>query len=188
MGLITLIFLALGLTADAFAVSVSNGMCYCNVTKKNAIKTGLIFGFFQALMPMSGYYLGKSFSSVVQRYQHWIALILLSIIGINMLVEAYKDRNNTDTSHCSDSTFTVKKLLVQGVATSIDALAAGVSFAVLDINIFTASILIGCITLCCCIVGVYIGRIFGALLGLRARFLGGFILIFIGLKIFIENL
>ena len=187
MDFITLILVALGLATDAFAVAVTNGMYSSKITKKNALKTGLSFGIFQALMPILGYFLGKSFSSIVHRFQHWVALFLLGAIGINMLVEAIKDKQNSDKDQPASDLFRPKTLIMQGIATSIDALAAGVSFAVLELNIYTASILIGLITLVCCFLGVYIGRMFGTLLGRRARVFGGMILIIIGLKIFIEN-
>ncbi|MDD3174478.1 MAG: manganese efflux pump MntP family protein [Herbinix sp.] len=187
MDFITLIFLALALSADAFAVSVTNGM-FCNkITTKKALLTGIFFGFFQALMPIQGFFLGKTFSDIVHRYQHWVALFLLGAIGINMLADAIKDQQNAKSTHPDKNIFAIKSLILQGIATSIDALAAGVSLAVLQINIFSASLLIGVVTFFCCFLGVYIGRIFGSLLGIKAKFVGGITLIIIGLKIFIEN-
>lgn len=187
MGFITIALLALGLSADAFAVSVTNGICSKKVTKKDALLTGITFGFFQALMPVLGFTLGNTFSDFVSRYSHWIALFLLGAIGVNMLSEVIKDWKNPETSCPATNVFTARNLIIQGVATSIDALAAGVSLAVLDINIFTSAFIIGAITLLLCLVGVEIGKRFGTLLGLRARIIGGFILIALGLKIFIEN-
>ncbi|MDF2943939.1 MAG: hypothetical protein K0S01_2797 [Herbinix sp.] len=187
MDFITLALLALGLSADAFAVSVTNGMCGGKVTKRHAFYTAFTFGFFQALMPVLGFTLGRTFSDIVSRYQHWIALFLLGAIGVNMLVEAMKDWRNTLEVCSTKNIFTPRNLIIQGIATSIDALAAGVSIAVLNINIFSAALLIGAITFLCCTIGVYIGKKFGSLLGLRARLVGGLVLILIGLKIFIEN-
>lgn len=187
MDFLTLILVAFGLAADAFAVAVTNGMYCPKFTKKHALSTGLAFGFFQALMPILGYFLGRSFSQIVHRFQHWVALILLGAIGINMLAEAFKEKQDSDENRLPADLFHPRKLIMQGIATSIDALAAGVSFAVLEMSIFTASILIGVITLLCCYLGVYIGRMFGTLLGRRARLLGGIVLILIGMKIFIEN-
>ncbi len=187
MDFITIVLLALGLSADAFAVAVTNGICSKNVTKKDALITAFTFGFFQALMPVLGFTLGITFSDFVSRFQHWIALFLLGAIGINMMSEVIKDWKSTEAACPLTNIFTAKNLIMQGIATSIDALAAGVSLAVLDINIFTSASLIGLITFCCCTLGVYIGKKFGTLLGLRARLVGGIILVALGLKIFIEN-
>ena len=186
MDFITLILLALALSADAFAVAVTDGICSSKVTKKDAFITALTFGVFQALMPVLGFALGHTFSEFVYRYQHWIALILLGAIGINMISEAIVDWKNPDNT-CPTNVFSAKNLIMQGIATSIDALAAGISLAVLKINIFSSASLIGLITFFCCLFGVYIGKKFGSLLGLRARLIGGCILLLIGLKIFVEN-
>lgn len=187
MDYITLILIALGLAADAFAVSVTNGMCSKQITKINALLTGITFGFFQGLMPFLGFFLGRTLSEFVYQYQHWVALFLLCAIGLDMLVDAAKDRDATDNSLSTNDVFTTKNLLLQGIATSIDAFAVGVSFAVLQINIYSSSLLICAITFFCCFVGVYIGRIFGSILGLKARFLGGIVLLLIGFKIFVEH-
>ena len=187
MDLITLILLALGLSADAFAVAVTNGICNYKVTKKDALATAITFGFFQGMMPVLGFTLGKTFSDFVCRYQHWVALMLLGAIGINMLIDTVKEWKNSEISCSEKNIFTAKNLVMQGIATSIDALAAGVSLAVMKINIFTSAALIGAITFICCAFGVYIGKKFGTLLGLRARLVGGLILLILGLKIFIEN-
>jgi putative Mn2+ efflux pump MntP len=187
MDFYALILLTLGLAADAFAVSITDGICSSKVTKKYALTTALTFGFFQALMPVLGYTLGRTFSDIVYRYQHWIALLLLGAIGVNMLAEAMKDLRHPEAVCPQTSIFTVRNLLMQGVATSIDALAAGVSLAVLKINIVSSALLIGTVTFSLCILGVYIGKRFGNLLGLRARFVGGSILLLLGFKIFIQN-
>lgn len=189
MDLLTLVLLALGLSADAFAVAITNGMCSNRVTKGHAIATAFAFGFFQALMPVLGFTLGRTFSDFVCRYQHWIALLLLGAIAINMLTDTFKEWKSAGTvSMCTTrNIFSVKNLLMQAIATSIDALAAGVSIAVLNINIVSAALLIGLITFILCMAGVYIGKKFGSLLGLRAKLIGGLVLLTIGLKIFIEN-
>lgn len=187
MDFITLILLALCLSADAFAVAVTNGICSSKVSKKNALATAITFGFFQGLMPVLGFTLGKTFSEFVCRYQHWIALLLLGAIGVNMLIDAIKDSKNPEAPLGEKNIFTAKNLVMQGIATSIDALAAGVSLAVLKINIFSSAILIATITFFCCGLGIYIGKKFGNLLGLRARFVGGMILLVLGLKIFVEG-
>ena len=187
MGLLTLILLAFGLSADAFAVAVTNGMCSDKVTKRHAFVTAFTFGFFQAFMPVLGFTLGRTFSDFVCRYQHYIALLLLGAIGVNMLSDTYKEWKSKEAVCTNKNLFNAKNLIMQGIATSIDALAAGVSIAVLNINILSAALLIGLITFILCTLGVYIGKKFGSLLGLRAKLIGGIVLILIGLKIFIEN-
>lgn len=188
MDFITLLLLAFGLSADAFAVSVTNGMCSNKVTKKHALITALTFGFFQALMPTLGYVLGNTLADIISRFQHWIALLLLGAIGVNMLSDAIKEWRSPKAQVCTTlNVFRAKNLILQGVATSIDALAAGVSIAVLNINILTSAFFIGVITFLLCTIGVYIGKRFGTILGSRAKLLGGLVLIGIGVKIFIEN-
>lgn len=187
MDLITLVLLALGLSADAFAVAVTNGMCSDKVTKRHAVMTAFTFGFFQALMPVLGFLLGRTFYDIICRYQHWVALLLLGAIGVNMLADTYKEWKNKESVCTNRNMFNAKNLIMQGIATSIDALAAGVSIAVLNINILSAALLIGLITFVLCIIGVYIGKKFGSLLELRAKLIGGIVLIMIGLKIFVEN-
>ncbi|NLP35668.1 MAG: manganese efflux pump [Clostridiales bacterium] len=186
MDLLTLVLIALSLASDAFAVALSNGMCAKKVTKKTILATAFTFGFFQAIMPIIGYFLGCTFSEIVSMFQHWIALLLLSAIGINMIWDAIKDHRNPESCSTKD-VFTVQNLVLQGIATSIDALAIGVSFAVMSVNILTSALVIGIITFLCCTFGVYIGRKFGSLLGIRARLFGGLLLIIIGLRIFIEH-
>ncbi len=186
MDLLTLLLVAFSLSADAFAVAITNGICCKKLTLKHVIATALSFGFFQGFMPTLGFILGKTCSEIISRYHHFVALFLLSAIGINMLAEVYREKKNSD-QHCSTKDiFTMKNLILQGIATSIDALAAGVSFAAMEVNILIASALIGIITFLCCSFGVYIGKRFGALLGLRARLVGGILLIIIGLNIFFE--
>jgi Predicted membrane protein len=187
MDFVTLILLALSLAADAFAVSITNGICSNKITFQNAFATGLTFGIFQATMPVLGFLLGNSFSEAVHRYQHWIALFLLGTIGINMLVESAKERVQIEENTSAADVFRINNLILQGIATSIDALAAGLSFAVLDLNIFAAALTIGIVTFCSCLLGVYIGKIFGSLLGIRAKLVSGIVLLLIGLKLFIEN-
>ena len=188
MDYITLLFLALGLSADAFAVAVTNGMCDSRVQKRHVLLTSFTFGFFQGFMPALGFFLGKGFYEFFSLCQHWIALLLLGAIGINMLTDAYKEAKPSRVEACSlENVFSAKNLILQGIATSIDALAAGVSIGVLNVPVLLAASVIGGITFLCCIVGVYIGKRFGSLLGLRAKLFGGIVLIMIGLKIFVEN-
>lgn len=187
MNLITLILLALGLSADAFAVSLSDGICSKKVSINNAFAVSFTFGAFQAVMPMLGFILGHTFSDLVNRFQHPIALILLAAIGINMIAEVIKESRLTNEScETKSDIFTLKNLTLQGIATSIDALAVGVSFAVMKANIITSCLMIGIITFICCMIGIYIGKKFGTLLGSRARVVGGVMLILIGVKLFID--
>lgn len=188
MDLLSRFIIALGLSADAFAVSVSDGMCGRNVTKKHALMTAVSFGFFQCMMPILGFLLGRTFSDAISSIQHLVALVLLGAIGVNMIAEAVKEYRHPENVCNTDRIFSARNLLLQGIATSIDALAIGVGFAAMKVNICTSSLLIGIVTFTVCIIGVFIGKRFGLLLGLRARLAGGILLIIIGLKIFIENL
>jgi len=184
----TLFLIALGLSMDAFAVSVSNGLYYKNFTKKQYILSSLTFGIFQGLMPTIGFFAGTLFFDMISKLDHYIALILLSYIGSNMIIDAIKEmkQKNAVSNNCSTD-YNLKTLLLQAIATSIDALAVGISFAALNINILTASSFICVITFICCLIGSLIGKKFGHLLQEKARIFGGIILIIIGLKIFIEH-
>lgn len=186
MGYFTLFFIALGLAMDAFAVSVSNGICYKKAGFKEAFNTALTFGVFQALMPLIGYFAGKTVSDAVAFLDHWIALVLLCFIGGTMIVGAIKEMKNPEKENCK-TYCTVKDLLIQGVATSIDAFAVGISFAVIDTNIFAAVGFIGTVTFICCMLGVPVGKRFGFFMKDKAEILGGCILVIIGIKIFVEH-
>lgn len=180
-----LLLASFSLAMDAFAVSVTNGLCYNDIpTSRNAVASGLCFGTFQAVMPFLGFAAGSLFKNFVESIDHWIALILLGFIGINMIVEAIKERNNPETCPTDHS---AKTLVLQGVATSIDAFAVGIGFAVLKINILTACLSIGVITFVCSYIGVYIGKYFGGFIKDKAQLVGGAILVFIGLKIFLDH-
>lgn len=186
MGIIELLLIAIGLSMDAFAVSVTNGLCYKNVRFKWTLGMGLCFGLFQGAMPSIGYFLGSTFAGYISRFDHYIALILLGFIGGKMLADGIKSRN--ESVEKSDLGMSLGLLLVQGVATSIDALAVGVSFAMLpDVNIVIAAGFIAMITFILSIAAVFIGKKFGNLLNNKAQIVGGLILIAIGLKIFIEH-
>ncbi len=187
MGYLTLLFIALGLAMDAFAVSVSNGICYKNAGFKETFYTALTFGVFQAMMPLIGYFAGKTVSEAVEFIDHWIALGLLCFIGGSMIASAVKEMRNPEKV-CYKTYCTVKDLLVQGVATSIDAFAVGISLAVIDTNIFMAVGLIGIVTFVCCVIGVPMGKRFGYFMKDKAEILGGCILIIIGIKIFVEHM
>ncbi len=187
MDIITLLLLGVGLSMDAFAVSISNGMCYTNFDKKHALITSLSFGVFQALMPIIGFFAGNLFSTAIQAADHWIALILLSFIGGKMLVDAIGEIRHPEECVCSRP-IDFKTILLQAIATSIDALAVGVSLALIQVNIVSASSAIGLITFICCMIGTFIGKKFGSLLKEKAEIFGGLILIGIGIKIFVEHM
>ena len=187
MGLLELFILAVGLSMDACAVSICKGLACKKVCIKHMALAGLWFGGFQALMPLIGYFLGKSFEKYVTAVDHWIAFVLLGAIGLNMIKEAFSKEENA-----ADSDFSVKTMFVMAVATSIDALAAGIVMAT---NIkgnhylaFFAIALIGVITFVLSAIGVKIGNIFGAKWKSKAEFAGGAILIVLGIKILIEHL
>lgn len=184
MSIIEIIVLSIGLAMDATAVSMTNGMNDTKMKVKKILLIGLTFGLFQALMPLLGYLFGTLFVDFVEKIDHWIALILLGFLGIQMLREGFsKNEDKEEVKHLG-----FKMLLIQGVATSIDALAVGVSLASLKANILVAVISIGIITTLLSIIGVYMGKKFGNLLNNKASILGGIILIGIGLKIFIEHM
>ena len=184
----TLFLIALGLSMDAFAVSVSNGLCFKDFKKSQAFVSSLTFGLFQGLMPTIGFFAGSLFFDTISKLDHWISLLLLGYIGIIMIIDAIKDlhKKNIAEDNCLNQ-YTVKTLLLQGIATSIDALAVGISFAALKINIFIAALFICTITFICCLIGSLIGKKFGHLLQEKAKIFGGIILVLIGLKIFIEH-
>lgn len=183
MGIAELVIIAIGLSMDAFAVSICKGLSVQKVRLQHVFKTGIWFGGFQALMPVIGYYLGVSFADFVANIDHWIAFILLGIIGGNMI----KDSSHKDEPCCAVPDFSFRTMLAMAVATSIDALAVGVSFAFLKVNIWEAVGLIGVITFLFSAAGVLIGNFFGARWKSKAEFAGGFILIAMGLKILLEH-
>lgn len=185
MSLWEIIFLAVGLSADAAAVSISNTLCLGKATPRHALSMALSFGIFQGIMPLIGYYAATSFSYYIKSCDHWIAFILLAIIGGKMLYESIKD---DEEQECSVFALSFKLLMVQAIATSIDALAVGISFSVLDVNIFSAVAIISLVTFLCSLLAVAVAKRFGTLLGKRAGIVGGLILIFIGVKIFVEHM
>lgn len=183
MGIVELIILSVGLAMDAFAVAVCKGLSMQKMNWKNAIIIGVYFGAFQAIMPLIGYLLGVGFQDKICNVDHWIAFILLGIIGINMIKEAISKENDI-----SDDSVKFKDMIILGVATSIDALAVGITFAFLKVNVVLAVSLIGIITFAISIAGVKIGNIFGDKYEKKAEFVGGLILILLGLKILFEHL
>lgn len=183
MTFIEILIIAVGVSMDAFAVSVCKGLSVQQLRPKHAGMTALWFGGFQAMMPLIGYFVGVSFAGFVSSVDHWIAFILLGIIGGNMLKESFgKGEENVAPD------FSFRTMLAMAVATSIDALAVGVSFAFLNVNIWQAVLLIGVTTGLFSAVGVYIGNMFGSRYKSKAEFVGGVILIVMGLKILIEHL
>ncbi len=186
MNFLELLLTAIGLSMDAFAVSVTNGLCCTNLKKKQSLLIGLCFGAFQGLMPTIGFFLGKAFADYITAIDHYIALILLGYIGGKMIYDAVQDAKQEEQQPYA---LTPGLLLMQGIATSIDAMAAGVSFAALsNINILYAGVEIAVITCMLSIIGVRCGKKFGSKLGSRALLTGGVILVCLGLKIFIEHM
>ena len=183
MSLLELFLLAVGLSMDAFAVSVCKGLSVERVKRSNILACGAYFGGFQALMPLIGYLLGARFQSMIESVDHWIAFVLLLLLGVNMIREALGDDDET-----LDASFGVKTMLMLAVATSIDALAVGVTFAFLSVNIVPAVCFIGAVTFILSALGVKLGGVFGMKWKRRAELAGGAILVLIGLKILLEHL
>lgn len=183
MSTFSLFVIAVGLSMDAFAVSICKGLAMKKISLKKAAIVGLWFGGFQALMPLIGYILGSQFESYITAIDHWIAFALLSLIGISMIKEALGEEDE-----CQDDSLSFKTMLVLAVATSIDALAVGITFAFLQVNIVSAVSFIGVITFLLSMVGVKVGNVFGIRYKSKAEFAGGLILIIMGIKILLEHL
>lgn len=183
MGIIELILLSIGLGMDAFAVSVCKGISMKKMNWKKACIIGLYFGGFQAIMPVIGYFFGSSFESIITNIDHWIAFILLAIIGAKMIQEAFQKEEEEYNEDIS-----VKTMLVLSIATSIDALAVGITFAFFKVNLLLAITLIGTITFILSVIGTKIGNKFGDKYKSKAELAGGIILIIIGLKILLEHI
>jgi manganese efflux pump family protein len=205
MNLLELFLIAIGLSMDAFAVAICSGLTMPKATMKKALIIGLYFGSFQAVMPLIGYMLATQFADKIIAYDHWIAFALLCIIGGNMIVQSFKKEGCPDricpTGVCKDrecpggerpvskeASLKPAQMLPLALATSIDALAIGVSFAFLDVNIFSAISSIGIITLTLSIVGVRIGNLFGVKFKSKAELAGGIILVLMGVKILLEHM
>ena len=186
MGFAELLLLAVGLSMDAFAVSICKGLAMKRTTLKAELTCGVWFGGFQALMPLIGFFLGTLFAGAIEAVDHWVACLLLVIIGINMLKEAFGQDEECES--CGSADLSVKTMFVMAVATSIDALAVGITFAFLNVSILPASALIGVTTFLLSFAGIYIGNVFGACYKSKAELAGGVILILIGLKILLEHL
>lgn len=186
MGLLEIFGIGVGLAMDAFAVSVSEGMAIKKFNLKSTIIIALYFGIFQTLMPVLGYMLGKSFENIISSIDHWIAFILLLGIGLNMYKES-RDNCNDEKENENDK-INFKTMLILSIATSIDALAVGITFGFLNVNLIKAVICIGIITFLISAFGVKIGNKFGDKLKNRAEIVGGTVLILIGVKILIQHL
>lgn len=186
MGFVEILFISVGLAMDAFAVSICKGMCMQRLDRKNALIIALYFGLFQALMPVAGYFLGSTFQGVLTQLDHWIALILLALIGINMIREAIYGEDESESDSCVLVNF--RTMVVLAIATSIDALAVGITFAFLRVDLLLSVSLIGLVTFGLCLVGVVIGNKFGGRLGKSAQIFGGIVLILIGIKIVLDHL
>ena len=189
MGIGGLLLLAGGVSMDAFAVSICKGLCMPEATPRGCMTCGLWSGGFQALMPTIGFFLGTLFADAIQAVDHWVAFILLGIIGINMLKEAFEKQEDCGCCQDQNADLSVKTMFLMAVATSIDALAVGISLAMAgNVNIFAAVVLIGLFTCGMSTMGVKVGNVFGSRFEKKAQLAGGLILILLGLKILLEHL
>jgi len=187
MGFGELMLLAVGVSMDAFAVSICKGLAMKKATLKAGLTCGIWFGGFQALMPLIGFFLGTLFAGAIEAVDHWVAFVLLGFLGVNMLKEAFS--KDCDCCENHDADLSVKTMFVMAVATSIDALAVGISLAMAGgVNIWLSVILIGLCTCGFCTAGVKIGNVFGSKFEDKAQMAGGAILIMLGTKILLEHL
>lgn len=184
MNLFSIFLVALGLAMDAFAVSITSGMLIPNLKKKHAAKIAFAFGFAQALMPLIGFIVGINFKDYIARIDHWIAFVLLGFLGVKMILEGREQCQEKEAFN----PLKTKVLLMLSIATSIDALIIGISFAFLDVSITKAVLIIGIITFIICFIGVLIGKKCNCIFRSRAEYLGGAILILMGIKILFEHL
>lgn len=184
MTFIELLLIAIGLSMDAFSVSICKGLTTKRFSWRMALICGLWFGFFQALMPIIGYFLGAQFQEMIEAYDHWIAFGLLALIGANMIREALSKKEEESANGALD----VKTMFLLAIATSIDALAVGVSFACIQVKLWSSVLIIGLTTFIFSVLGVKIGNVFGSKYEKSAGIIGGIILILIGLKILLEHL
>ena len=182
MGIFSILLTGFALSMDAFAVSVTKGMTLKKINLSIATKIALLFGLFQAVMPLIGWLFGMNFELYIRSIDHWIAVFLLSFLGIKMIVEAIKDDDNDNSTYLDN-----KELIILSIATSIDALAVGVTFAFLNIDIIPICVSIGVITFLVCFIGVLIGKKIGSVFKNYAQIIGGIILILIGLNILNEH-
>ena len=183
MGILEISLISVGLAMDAFSVAICKGLSMRKFELKKAIIIGLYFGIFQGIMPIIGFLIGNTFVEVIEKYDHWIAFVLLGIIGANMIREAF-DKDDCETNDKVD----FKTMIWLAIATSIDALTVGITFSMFKANIYLAALLIGAITFSLSIIGVMIGNKFGCKYKSKAEITGGIVLILIGIKILIEHL
>ena len=189
MGILALLLLGVGVSMDAFAVSICKGLAMRKATVKGCMTCGIWFGGFQALMPTIGFFLGTLFAEAIQAIDHWVAFILLAIIGVNMLKEFFEQEEECCCCEEHNADLSVKTMFIMAVATSIDALAVGISLAMAgNVNIWLAAIVIGLCTFGFSAAGVKIGNVFGSRFEKKAQLAGGMILILLGVKILLEHL
>ena len=186
MGIVELLLIGIGLSMDAFAVSICKGLNMKKVNKVHCAVIALFFGGFQALMPLIGWALGKQFESYITSIDHWIAFVLLALIGGNMVRES-RQKEAEEVEKCEPK-LNIKELFLLAIATSIDALAVGITFAFLKVDIIPAIAIIGATTFTISAIGVFVGNIFGSKYKDKAELAGGIILILIGVKILLEHL
>lgn len=186
MGFVEIFLIGIGLSMDAFAVSVCKGLAMHRISYARALVIALFFGMFQGVMPVIGWALGSTLAPYVTTVDHWIAFVLLAVVGGKMLWDAFHDEGEGCT--CDDGRLDVRELFALAIATSIDALAVGIGFSFLQINIVGAALVIGVTTFCLSIVGVVVGNRFGARFEKPSQIVGGIVLIVIGLKILLEHL
>lgn len=187
MSYLELFLIGVGLAMDAFAVSICKGLGMKKVNKLHCFIIALFFGGFQAVMPLIGWILGKQFQSYIESVDHWIAFGLLVCLGSKAIIEAVKNHDD-ESVEVRDSVLNIRELFLLAIATSIDALAVGVTFAFLQVSVLPAVSIIGLVTFIICIFGVFIGNLFGSRFQKKAEIAGGVILIVIGLKILLEHL
>lgn len=183
MGILEIVLLGIGLAMDAFAVSICKGLSMKKMNWKNAMIIAFYFGVFQAIMPAIGYFLGTTFESFVTAVDHWIAFILLSFIGGNMIKESFNSEDEDKNDRVD-----FKTMIVLAIATSIDALAVGITFAFFDVNVIVAVSIIGVITFFISLLGVKVGNKFGDKYQNKAELMGGILLVLLGIKILVEHL
>lgn len=186
--LVEFLLLGVGLAMDAFAVSICKGLAMRKVNKKQAVIIALFFGGFQAIMPVIGWLLCKGFQTYIEAFDHWIAFALLAFIGVKMIIETLREKEDDVVIEEMDPPLDMKEMLMLAIATSIDALAVGISLAALNRPIVESAAIIGVVTFVISIIGVYIGNFFGNRYKKRAELTGGIILVLIGVKILCEHM
>lgn len=187
MGVIELTLMGVGLAMDAFAVSICKGLAMKKVNKNQCFIIALFFGGFQAIMPLIGWLLGSQFADKISSIDHWIAFVLLVYIGGKMMVEAIREKDETMEVEQMDPPLDIKEMFILAIATSIDALAVGITFSFLEVNIVEAISIIGIVTFIISAAGVFVGNIFGNKYKSKAEFVGGLILVLLGIKILLEH-